>query len=351
MPPTIANNTSAAATVFSNIDKEVSWPSILWALLPIAFNSMTQPAGSIAHGISAEQSFYLRASPFVCVAEAFAALTHFVFLTMETWNPSLAIKCISKLKYRNSTAVGTTRSQLQNLQDNDIFRLILFTLGVLPQTLKLYSCIGLPTSQIWASLYLVSWVILELLVVMPARFGPFGGPEYQRPVRAYSIIVDNLVELICYIAIHYCDYMALHFQYLELARQRQIHNPPTSWADHLAGYCVETVYILLLCGRIAGLGPSLIETSIYGTYLYCLMDFGLAEKLWLVALRLGRFISVIGIGGPIKEDQPKESLFKEYTRVGSVAFFLIHILTAVGSYKLKYDPAGTDRPAWTEYLG
>ena len=312
---------------------------------------MTQPAGSIGNGISAEQSFYLRASPFVCVAEAFAALTHFVFLTMETWNPSLAINSISRAKYRNSTGVGTTRSQLQNLQDNDLFRLILFTFGVVPQTLKLYSCGGIPTSQIWASLYLLSWVILELLVVMPARFGPFEGPDYQRSVRAYSIIVDNLVELICYITIHYCDFMALHFQYLEMARQRQIHNPPTSWADHLAGYSVGTYFILLLCARLISPGPALFETFFYLYYLYSLMDLGLAEDLWLVALRLGRFISVIGIGGLNKDSVPGKSLFREYTRVGCIAFFLMQILTAVGSYKLKYDPAGTSRPAWTEYLG
>ncbi|KAL8859727.1 MAG: hypothetical protein Q9178_003842 [Gyalolechia marmorata] len=337
-----------AAPAFSNIDEEVSWPSILWALLPIIFNSMTQPTGSIAPGITAEQSFYLRASPFLCVVEAFAVLVQFVCLTIETWNPIKAIKCTSKAKFHYSTGVGTVRSQLQNLLENDVFRLILFTFGVLPQMVKLYSCTGIPTSQIWASLYLVSWAILELLVVLPARFGPFEGPEYQRSVRAYSIIVDNLVELICYIAIHYCDFMALHFLHVESDRDRQIHNPPSPWVDVLVAYAS---YMFLLFGRIAGPGPALSETFFYLFYLYFLAHFGLAESLWLVAIRLGRFISVIGIGGPIKEDQPRESLFKEYTRVGSVAFFLMHILTAVGSYRLKYDPAGTSRPAWTEYLG
>lgn len=42
---------------------------------------------------------------------------------------------------------------------------------------------------------------------------------------------------------------------------------------------------------------------------------------------------------------------KDHKRIGSIAFFLMHILMAVGSYGLVYDSVGTSKPAWTEYLG
>ncbi|CAO1596208.1 hypothetical protein XANCAGTX0491_000060 [Xanthoria calcicola] len=343
----VTNHTTAVAT--SNaIDNEVSRSSILWALLPIAFNSMTQPAGRIASNISAERSFCLRASPFLCILEAFAVFCQFTYFTIRTHSPRAALNRISRAKLHLSTDGGPT--QLLELQNNDVFRAMLFLLGVLPQAVKLYACNGIAVSQTWASLYLGSWVVLELLVVMPARYGVVEELEALNS-EGTSLSIDSLVELICCIAIHYCDFMALHYMYVRFEKERQIHNPPTSWNDHVAGFSVATLYLLLLCGRIRGLGPALLETSIYGVYTILLFDFSRFERLWLFALRFGRFAALIGVDPWLTENPPELLSMKGYTRFGSVAFFLMHILTALGSYKFMYDPAGTGKPAWTEYLG
>ncbi|KAI4276088.1 MAG: hypothetical protein L6R38_005750 [Xanthoria sp. 2 TBL-2021] len=348
MSPFVANDTLALASSTS-IDKAVSWPIILWALLPIAFNSMTQPAGRIAINITAEHSFYLRASPFLCVLEAFAVLFQFACLTIRTGNPRIAINRIAPAKLHISTDVG--RTQLQELQNNDIFRAMLFLLGVLPQAFKVYACKGIPASQTWASLYLGSWTVLELLVVQPARYGAVEDPEHPNSERT-SFSIDPLVELLCYIAIHYCDFMALHFMYVRVEKERQTHNPPpTTWKDHVTLFGVGAFYLLLLCARITGLGSALFEKFIYCFYAIFVLDFNLSERLWLFALRSGRFLAVIGVDKPTTEDQADLPSLKEYTRFGSVAFFLMHILTAVGSYRFMYEPAGTSKPAWTEYLG
>ncbi|KAL8750498.1 MAG: hypothetical protein Q9199_007028 [Rusavskia elegans] len=309
---------------------------------------MTQPAGRIAINITAEHSFYLRASPFLCVLEAFAVLFRFACLTIRTGNPRMAINRIARAKLHISTDVG--RTQLQELQNNDIFRAMLFLLGVLPQAVKVYACKGIPASQIWASLYLGSWAVLELLVVIPARYGAVEDPEHPNSERT-SFSIDPLVELICYIAIHYCDFMALHFMYTRVEKERQTHNPTISWRDHVASFGVAAFYLLLLCARITGLGLALFETFMYCFYTFFLLDFNLSERLWLFALRSGRFLAVIGVDKSIMGGLSDLPLLKEYTRIGSVAFFLMHILTAVGSYGFMYDPVGTSKPAWTEYLG
>ncbi|KAL8782109.1 MAG: hypothetical protein Q9213_005679 [Squamulea squamosa] len=355
MPRNVTKNTSPPISP-SSLDTEVTWPSILWALLPIAFNSMTQPAGAIASRITAEQSFYLRASPFVCIVEASAVLIQFVCLAIKVRNPYLATSCLSKARLQTLTIPGTPRTQLQNLQENNLFRAILFVLGVLPQAIKLFASSGIPASRAWASLYLVSWTVLEILVVMPGRYGALERPACPSALRVFINFVDNLVELICYFIIHFCDFMALHLMYVEIDKERQIHNPPTSWRDYLAGYSMGAFYILLLAVRPSHPGPAICETITYLMYLYVLVDFGVAESFWLVSLRLGRFVSVIGIGGPVEEDQPDQPLkststLTEYTLIGSIAFFLMQILTAVGSYKIMFDPAETSKPAWTEYLG
>ncbi|KAL8663955.1 MAG: hypothetical protein Q9168_008003 [Polycauliona sp. 1 TL-2023] len=309
---------------------------------------MTQPAGRIAVGITAEHSFYLRASPFVCVFEAFVLVCQFVCITIRTSSPRMALKRISRAKYHLPT--GTGRTQLQELQNNDVFRAILFLAGVLPQAIKLFACKGLPASQTWAMLYLISWAALELLVVMPARYGAVDDPQHPS-AEPRPLSTDPLVDFISFIAVHYCDFMALHYMRLRAKAEQQIHNPPISWWDHMANFSMMSFYVLLLCTRITSDGAAAFETFIYCLYTVELFTFSTAERVWLFALRFGRYVAVIGADRTIKDDDPDLPSLKRYSRVGSVAFFLMHVLTAVGAYAFLYDPAGTGRPAWTEYLG
>ncbi|CAL8576640.1 hypothetical protein XPA_002509 [Xanthoria parietina] len=343
----VTNHTTAVAASDA-IDNEVSRSSILWALLPIAFNSMTQPAGRIASNISADRSLYLRASPFLCILEASAVFYQFTYFTIRTRNPRAAMNRISRAKLHLSTDGGP--AQLLELQNNKGFRATLFLLSVLPQAVKLYAYKGIAVSQTWASLYLGSWLVLELLVVMPARYGAVEEPEPLNSERTSSGI-DSLVELICCIAIHNCDFMALHYIIIRAEKERQIHNPPTSWKDHVAGFSLATLYLLSLLVRSWGPGPALVEALAFGFSAIFLFDLSRSERFWLFALRFGRFAAIIGIHQRYAKHAPKFLSMKGYTRFGSVAFFLMHLLTALGSYMFMYDPAGTSKPAWTEYLG
>ncbi|KAI4227566.1 MAG: hypothetical protein L6R36_002332 [Xanthoria steineri] len=255
---------------------------------------------------------------------------------------------IPRAKLHLSTDGGPT--QLLELQNNDLFRAMLFLFGVLPQAVKLYAYEGIAVSQTWASLYLGSWLVLELLVVMPARYGAVEEPEPLNSERT-SFGIDSLVELICCIAIDNCDFMALHYMYVRFEKERQIHNPPTSWEDHVAGFSVAALYLLSPLVRSWGPGSEVVETFAFGFYTGFLSDLSRSERLWLSALRFGRFAAESGIHQRYAKHAPKFLSMKGYTRFGSVAFFLMHILTALGSYMFMYDPAGTSKPAWTDYLG
>ncbi|KAL8850987.1 MAG: hypothetical protein Q9221_004070 [Calogaya cf. arnoldii] len=329
MSPPVGNGTLAHASSTS-IDNEVSWPSILWALLPIAFNSMTQPVGRLAVNITPEHSFYFRASPFLCALEACAVLCQFLYLTIRTGNPSLGIDRISWAKLDVSN--GVERTQMQKLQNNDVFRMVLFIFGVLPQAIKLYACKGIPASQALASFYLGSWTILELLVVMPARYGIFKYSWYASSARA-SLNIDPLVELICNVAYHYCDFVALYFMYTKFEGERQ------AWTEYVAGFVLKAIYLFIFCARGVGPGAEVFETyiTLFIAAYFCNLEF--LESLWLFGIRSGLWVAGIAIRRPA------------FNRFGGVAFFFMQLLTAVGSYGFMYDPAGTSKPAWTEYLG
>lgn len=67
MPPPFAPKYTSESVSFASVSKEVAWPSIPWGLLPMALNSMTQPARRIAVNIAAKQSLCLRAFS-ICVS-------------------------------------------------------------------------------------------------------------------------------------------------------------------------------------------------------------------------------------------------------------------------------------------
>ena len=346
MPPPFAHNHTLEFASSTFINKEVPWPSILWALLPKAFDSMTQPAGRIAVNIAAEQSLFLRASPFVCVMEASAVLWQFACYTIRIGNARLAANHISQAKHGTSAGVG--RTQLQELQNNDVFRGILFLVGVVPQAIKLYACKGIPASQTWASLYLGSWTILGLLVVIPARYGVVAESEHLA-LEQSSTKLDAFVEFMCYIAVHFCDFLALHMMRFKLQEMRHLNNPPIPIMDHVATFALYGKYLLVLCLRIATPAMAGIETSMYCVYTLFLVDLSISERLWLLALRFGRYVAATGIHDTTEGSEWPS--MKYHKRIGSIAFFFMHILTAVGSYSLVYNPVGTIKAAWTEHLG
>ncbi|KAL8706894.1 MAG: hypothetical protein Q9225_007898 [Loekoesia sp. 1 TL-2023] len=359
MPSIIANATIADASYLGSIDNEASWPTMVWALLPIAFNSMTQPAGSIARGVTAEQSFYLRVSPILCAVDALAVLSQFTHLAIKFRNPRFALSCVSRAKFQNSSDAGSTRNQLQTLQENDVFRVILFMFGVLPQILKLYACKGIPGSQALASLYIAYWLVLELLVIIPTRHGFLDSSEARSSEeQTYINITTFLIPPICYVQILFLDIMALYLLLPTLYKVQELQQPSPSLPKHLAaiiiyGCCYFFLYLLRPIAPFEHHYKWVIEAVdivYYALVLYVVTDERVASKaeaVWLGSLKLGHFFSMVGLTG----HGNAESFFTKYPWPGSIPFFFMQVVTAVGYYGIKYDPTGTSKPAWTGYLG
>lgn len=359
MPAAIANATIVDASYLGSIDNEVSWPTIVWALLPIVFNSMTQPAGRIARGITAEQSFYLRVSPILCAVDALAVLAQLTHLAIKFRNPRFALSCVSRAKFQNSSDAESTRNQLQTLQENDVFRVILFIFGVLPQILKLYACKGIPGSQALASLYIVCWLVLEFLVIIPTRHGFLDSSEARSSEeQTYINITTFLIPPVCYLQILFLEVMALYLLLPTLHKMQQLQQPSPSLPKHLAaiiiyGCCSFFLHLLRPNAPFERHYKWVIESVDLVYYALVLYVFTVervaskAEAIWLGSLKLGPFCSTVGL----TSHGNAESFFTKYPWPGSIPFFFMQVVTAVGYYGIKYDSTGTSKPAWTGYLG
>ena len=145
----------------------VSWQSAFWAIIPIALNSMTQPAGSVFDYHGRDQCFALRSSPIVCASDAVFFLYCLIRQTVLVGSPHEALKLVVQHRYRNEDREGQTSAA--KLQQNFMFRLALFALGALPQVVKILSIRGTPLTTTMGLLYFVSFLILEVSVCFAPR--------------------------------------------------------------------------------------------------------------------------------------------------------------------------------------
>lgn len=125
--------------------------SIFWALLAIVSSAMLQPSftGYLFHGNAFEGSLWPhRSSPFVCLVDAAAD----IYMSIQ------AMYC------RNfSHTDGETRSG----RNGALTRIALFSLGVMPQAIKLFSMQGIAMTQAIAAAFFLSSTIslLRSLIV------------------------------------------------------------------------------------------------------------------------------------------------------------------------------------------
>ena len=172
-PQSIVNSTTA--NVYTPVNNEVSWATIFWALVPIALNSMTQPVGSLSPTMSSEESLYFRASPVVCLTDSIITIIELLYETIVTKSPIMAARLISERRCPESDVPSST---LHDLQENSLFRVLVFVFGAFPQAIKLYACSGIPLSKALASMYLGSFVVLELLIITPGE-SPWRGESVE----------------------------------------------------------------------------------------------------------------------------------------------------------------------------
>ena len=133
---------SANSTIPAQFQQQVSGKSAFWALAALALSAVAQPSinGYIWSGNLFEESLSPhRSSPFICVTDAAVEIMQIAQITRN--RPS-----------RDQSLVAAKPTAL-------MVKLTIFTLGVLPQVIKLFSMRGIATTQAIATAYLLSSTI------------------------------------------------------------------------------------------------------------------------------------------------------------------------------------------------
>jgi len=253
----------------------------------------------------------------------------------------------------------------RNLQRNAIFRVVVFLL-TFSQMIKLYAYGGLIGTKVVASMYLISFLIIEALLVFPNTYWPPStASNTPKPVPGSGFISVPYISI--------ATASALPLWFLSSAFRdifdNENHNTLSRWIG-IAVFCVGTIpsvpallygiayrakwYDMVLpailwffltgvpCAYYFA-GPTLAMLNMSSQWSTVISSALLG--VWVVlGLKFASSVSKPIIQKGNEAEKPLENSFGWY-------FFAVHLSAAVLYYYSSYSPAGTSQPAWTSYLG
>lgn len=183
----------------NNTQATLSWPSLFWALVAVALNTMSQPSGKTL-GFPSRHSFFLRISPFVCGAHVVYSVARLGFLSVEkrTTGSNVNVFAVLMLE-RFEDAKPTATEAFISARKSVGMLSVLFALGAFLQAVKIFAVIGIPFSKACCAMYLASF-LLDLLLL---RCAPESTEEVQdyRPTHVARRTADKAFVLFGIIAL------------------------------------------------------------------------------------------------------------------------------------------------------
>ena len=264
--------------------------------------------------------------------------------------------------------VGGGRSGLAQLQENKAIRLIVFVIGALPQVIKLYAMRGVLGTQICASLFFVSFLIIEAVMVWLNTYRNttqgLGGQvtdfnDFKSFLRALILCISYTSPLSLITTATwgkkgssvtlYLFFFAMWAPGLNLLLDPNDH-PISKHDSNLDARPYDKVFHDILPYALSGM----VTFLLIGIFLFMGSWAGEFSEIfrWIFFLGTMAYISfILAVAiGPAATAHPREYpiLFR---RSGHFVFILLQILAAILTYSLKYNPVGTYKPGWTNQLG
>ena len=112
---------------------------------------------------------YLRSSPIICALDSVSILVRFCLYFIHGLGLKEAARKIAEVRFKAEMALADPSEGFQSLERLTFVRWIFLVLGTLPQAIKLFAVQGVPWTQAWGAMYLGSFAMVEIVVVMVGR--------------------------------------------------------------------------------------------------------------------------------------------------------------------------------------
>ena len=326
-------------------------------MVPIALNTMAQPAGRICGFFHPSLRTYIRSSPIVCGCDAVIMIIRFTSYIWVGVPPTLAAKRVRKL--REEEVERTQVEGIQSIEQSPFLRWFFVVFGVLPQVIKLFACSGIPWTQTSACLYLASFVVTEGFQKMAefAKEEPdnFGHNRLEDLLSRFEKLFGALAILLQMGVLALVDLARISTDPDPLRRWRFrtirfsahlltlfIYFPLVFWPTSSARFLAhQTRNLLILMLLVVTLLTLLHGFNLRFSLMYFMCSFILSMFSWVLfhfsATRTHILLCKPGT--------------KEYRNVVVFDFFCKILLFSSFWYVWCYNPAGTFKPKWAENLG
>lgn len=126
------------------------------------YSFVLQPWGRVC-GFHPSLRPYLRGSPIICIFDVVAVIIRFLSNLRADPSPSRAAKGVAVA--REATDV-INRNHVRDIPEVDtafVLRAVFVVLGALPRFVKLMFYSGIPWTKVWASFYLVEFLLVGMI--------------------------------------------------------------------------------------------------------------------------------------------------------------------------------------------
>lgn len=311
----------------------------------------------------------LRASPIFCVLDALAIVVRILGYSVRQGSirdASLTVVTQRFAKDDDDDDDENSSGSFSDFRSNVYFRwaALVFTIA---QAVKLYAFEGIIWTKVWASMYFGSFLISELLVVIPSRWIVTAqvhtngdGPRRSGYSSMPYLSVTASVFFMLYFTVQ-ASTSIFNFHGWRISPVQSIGMVLLSCG--VFPFVVSSLYShFLRTNRSERLQSNLlllVITVVPGFYLSSILKREVADLkevytniliplmtgVWVLlslAWASTTFKAVIGAGrGPTR----RVEMFLAWY------YFSLHLVSAILYYSFTYDPQGTNTPRWAAYLG
>ncbi|MCJ1286386.1 hypothetical protein MMC26_005731 [Xylographa opegraphella] len=364
----------------------VSAQSAFWAVVALALNTACQPAGSVLSSPAAH-SGALRTSPIICVADALVTLSTFVALLVQRHGVRQSARAVLHWRFHENGAEPEEAAKIEQ----GWFRALVFVLGALPQMVKVVGLQGVPWTQALCSAYLASFAVVELLVYLAGEdrddvdraivqpgfvvtlgriFRGLGGVvqtalwiycmaevlnglippssgdgdlEHEDDLVVIAIVPFVTVSYIVLLVSIWSVLLCVWFLFASLVQPALAMTP-------------SLPLIVVTCLVIAAGNTAMVfvDTATKDMHHFVLPGCVIWATLLLAVpgmLATSILHTAAGRTQPIKNSRLFLTQWNWPAHYEPLFFFLMNAAALLLSYLRLYDPQGTVKPAWTEWLG
>ncbi|OIW24904.1 hypothetical protein CONLIGDRAFT_673150 [Coniochaeta ligniaria NRRL 30616] len=345
---------------------EVKWQVAWWALVPLALAAMTQPCGRVLDQETKNCRFYTRASPLVCISDVVIFLA---MLVLGTVNEPPA-RWLDNAKYEiRRRFQGEAAGDPEAAESTLLVRWVLLIVGGVPcQTIKLVAMSGIPLTKTWASMYFISIIFGEVLIILDRRLNQKRDDAIAAVQHQTAIIPSWRRSKWPVLILEWACKHPVDFQWAAILLAPWyigwVH--PFNAEDERHVLCIFTAHALLtfrcyvdpllasyfygVWFGLSGLGWLMCWLTVW--FISFLFPHLFPRGLFLVVL-LGFLLSLESLSALISFFLPQFDIRLDYRHPATRGPLICAAVWALSLlyYAFGFDPAGTVNPDWTGVFG